>query len=645
MPDPSHATPTGTTCLTAILLINSEDARRLVETRIGGDPALRFGLERCTRTQRGRRHVLFMPPALEQPWRALAARCAQEAGVEVIPVATNLAAALLERMRAAGDTWAAIVPATNILLDGQTIDACLALLAQRPADYSYGADFPQGTAPLVVSQAIVAMDAARLAPGDPHRSASQTLVECLPHFQGLPLPAPPSVRAPDLDLALDSAQQAADLDRIASALIDQGAPLTLARFVQQARQRRTARIHATFRLAQKRPYRAAGPRRRPATVLCLSFRASKISGGDNSFHNLITTIDRSRFRPLLASPAAAGAIVDTARRLEIPTLAVPLLQRTAGAFSTLLPAVLRLAGFAARHHADLVYANSSGVGWLGGAAALVLGLPLVTRVIEELDSDSLESGLIALADRVAVPSRFIAACCAELGIPEERIRVVHEGVDESWFAPAPAAVDLRASYGCPADAPLIGVASRLDDPKKALDQAIRAAALIVAERPDAHMMICGQSGLGAAQQVAQLDELIAQHGLRAHVHLAGAFADMRAIYPQFDLLLHPAPREPFGLVLTEAMAMGVPVVAVNGGGAPEQVRDGHTGLLVARADPRLLAAAARQLLGQPELRRQLGQQAREHVRRHFAAERFARGMEAVFAEAIQLRHDRVTRES
>jgi glycosyltransferase involved in cell wall biosynthesis len=120
---------------------------------------------------------------------------------------------------------------------------------------------------------------------------------------------------------------------------------------------------------------------------------------------------------------------------------------------------------------------------------------------------------------------------------------------------------------------------------------------------------------------------------------------MRGIYPQFDLLLHPAPREPFGLVLTEAMAMGVPVVAVDGGGAGEQVRHGHTGLLVARADPRLLAQATRQLLDQPKLRRQFGQQARTHVRRHFMAEQFARGMETVFAEAIQTWHDRVTRES
>lgn len=158
-------------------------------------------------------------------------------------------------------------------------------------------------------------------------------------------------------------------------------------------------------------------------------------------------------------------------------------------------------------------------------------------------------------------------------------------------------------------------------------------------------MICGQTGLGAAQQIARLDELIAQLGLQAHVHLAGAFADMREIYPQFDLLLHPAPREPFGLVLTEAMAMGVPVVAVDGGGAPEQVCHGHTGLLVARADPRLLAQAARELLDQPTLRHQFAQQARAHVRRHFMADRFARGMETVFAEAIQLRHDRVARES
>lgn len=206
------------TCLTAILLANSEDTRRLIETQIGGEAALCFGLKRCTRTQSGRRHALFMPAALERPWRDLAARYAQEAGIEVIPTVANLAAGLLEQMRVFGDTWAAIVPATGILLDGQSIDACLTLLGQLPADYSYGADFPRGAAPLVVSQPIIAMGAARCAHGDPCLSVLQTIVECLPHFHGVPLPAPPNVRAPDLELALDSAQQAAELERSARTL-------------------------------------------------------------------------------------------------------------------------------------------------------------------------------------------------------------------------------------------------------------------------------------------------------------------------------------------------------------------------------------------------------------------------------------------
>ena len=83
--------------------------------------------------------------------------------------------------------------------------------------------------------------------------------------------------------------------------------------------------------------------------------------------------------------------------------------------------------------------------------------------------------------------------------------------------------------------------------------------------------------------------------------------------------------EPFGLAPLEAMACGLPVVAVKEGGVRETVVDGVTGFLTQR-DPEEFAECIRQLLENHNLRRQFGEQAREHVRAFWTWERAAQDL-------------------
>jgi colanic acid/amylovoran biosynthesis glycosyltransferase len=78
-------------------------------------------------------------------------------------------------------------------------------------------------------------------------------------------------------------------------------------------------------------------------------------------------------------------------------------------------------------------------------------------------------------------------------------------------------------------------------------------------------------------------------------------------------------REGIPIVLMEALATGVPVLASDISGIPELVEDGHTGLLAAPRDAEALARALRRLHDEPELRRQLGLAGRERVVREFDA--------------------------
>ena len=113
---------------------------------------------------------------------------------------------------------------------------------------------------------------------------------------------------------------------------------------------------------------------------------------------------------------------------------------------------------------------------------------------------------------------------------------------------------------------------------------------------------------------------------------AGALAEtaLAPFYAAADLYVWPAVREAYGLAMLEAQASGLPVVAAREGGVDEVVCDGITGVLAPRGDPANFAALVDELLGQPERRRRMGEQALAFVTR----ERSVAGAAAELASAL-----------
>ena len=103
---------------------------------------------------------------------------------------------------------------------------------------------------------------------------------------------------------------------------------------------------------------------------------------------------------------------------------------------------------------------------------------------------------------------------------------------------------------------------------------------------------------------------------------------------EWDILLLPAREDPFPLVVLEAMAMGLPIVAARVGGIPEQLGDG-AGLLTAAEDVEEMAAAVVRLARSPELRASLGAAARRRVQTLFTLERQAEGLDRVYRAALK----------
>jgi glycosyltransferase involved in cell wall biosynthesis len=163
------------------------------------------------------------------------------------------------------------------------------------------------------------------------------------------------------------------------------------------------------------------------------------------------------------------------------------------------------------------------------------------------------------------------------------------------------------------------------DAEKAPDVGIRAFSLSGLGEKGWRLVVAGQGQLGPS-----LRHLVEELGLAGSVDLVGAVTDTDALLEGASVLLAPAPLEPFGLSVVEAMAHGLPVVAAAGGAHLETV--GRDGLLFPPGDPRTAAAALVRLGDGPAVRRAVGEALRRRQQDRFTLAGHVDRLEGLYRE-------------
>jgi len=200
-----------------------------------------------------------------------------------------------------------------------------------------------------------------------------------------------------------------------------------------------------------------------------------------------------------------------------------------------------------------------------------------------------------------------------------RIRIAHNGVDESQFVPR---------KGARPSGPVIGAAGRLI-PLKGFDALLGAFALVRRNCPDAQLRIAGEG-----PDRGRLDSLVREKGLSDGVELLGELADMAGFLQSLDVFAMPSRREGFGMAVLEAMSCGLPVVASDAGGLKEIVQDGVNGRLVPAGDEKALADALCAILTDRALAERFGRESRRSVESRFTLQRMARRYEQAYRDAM-----------
>lgn len=254
----------------------------------------------------------------------------------------------------------------------------------------------------------------------------------------------------------------------------------------------------------------------------------------------------------------------------------------------------------------IIYANTQKAMVIGALAGLIARRPVVWHLRDIVTSEHFDKHRLAIIKflskhmitHVIANSRASADALQALAdLPPDRVSVVYNGIDVLPFTLAaniPASA-LRARYGLPPDAYLIGTFSRLAHWK---GQHVLLDALV--SLPDAHAVLVGAALFGEDAYEAKLRAQVQALGLSERVHFLGFQSDIAGLMHAMDVIVHTsiAP-EPFGRVIVEAMLAHRPVIAAAGGGALEIITDGVDGVLVSPGDHAALAAAVEHLRHRP----------------------------------------------
>ncbi len=312
--------------------------------------------------------------------------------------------------------------------------------------------------------------------------------------------------------------------------------------------------------------------------------------------------------------------------------------RLAGARGAVMvvPHAVRLAKLVRRCRADLIYTTSLKADLVGVPVALLSGRPLVWHVHDRIAEDYLPRPMVQLIRVLArvSPRAVIANSTATAAtLPGARgLRVAHPGLSREQFTTGPRTIQ-------PDGPPVIGVIGRISPTKAQLDF-VRAAAAALRTVPDARFLIVGEPAFGAQGYAAQVRSEISRLHLSEQVELTGFTDDPTAVLDGLTLCVHTASvPEPFGQVVTEAMARGVPVVATTGGGVDEifgsRAAAAPIGFAVPAGDVTALADAMIVAVTNPAEALERAERAHAHARRMFPIERTADTILATWREVVR----------
>jgi len=354
-----------------------------------------------------------------------------------------------------------------------------------------------------------------------------------------------------------------------------------------------------------------------------------LGGAQEVVANLLACVDRDTFDLEVASMHRHGVYSQRFRTLGAsihslsPHKLLPLY----------VPNLLRLLG-----RFDIVHTHLTASNLIAKPLAALVRTPVLINHDHANDVSRRDRKLLCAADRWT--NRFSSHICAvsqstrrflveEEHIGPAKVTVVHNGIDLQRFVPGQVSKEeARRSFNLPTEGHCLAGVGRLT-PQKNFSLLLETAALLRKRRSDFFVALAGTGLLEPAlrQQCAEL-------GLDNIVHFLGHIEDTSRLYPALDLLVMPSLFEGLPMVLLEAMAMRVPMVASAVDGIAEVVADGREGVLLSGWDAENFCREIHVLLDDAPRRQVLTDAASNKVQRQFSRESMTRNIEDIYKKCL-----------
>jgi len=328
-----------------------------------------------------------------------------------------------------------------------------------------------------------------------------------------------------------------------------------------------------------------------------------------------------------------GVLVDALTNLGIPMIFFPESELKAGQIVRVIWNCLRLWIKLRRYRPQLLHANSIFCMYIPVILGTLTRLPSIVHWAD-FDTRRGDTQLVTVTaprNHVIAVSQAIKTTLVDAGVPSAAITVIHNGSPPPTHDSATDRAPVAAEFDIPADRVWVGITGRIDT-WKGHRYAIDAMALLT-DIP-VHLVILGGGNGKTPLYEAEIQNQVHALGLSDRVTFTGFQSDPSRVVRQLDIVLCPSDYEPFGLVVTEAMAFAKPVIATETGGFLETVSPNETGLLIPPQSAAAIATAIRGLVDNPAKRLEMGRQGQLRYQSYFSVKPFIDSITHLYNQLI-----------
>jgi glycosyltransferase involved in cell wall biosynthesis len=338
-----------------------------------------------------------------------------------------------------------------------------------------------------------------------------------------------------------------------------------------------------------------------------------VGGSHRALFELVTRLDRGRFEPVVLF-FQNNVFVERLREkgIEVHLFEEERAQewetRTSGGLvrkvlDILVHAIRRRTRLLLQLNVDLVHLNNSPLrgfpDWL--PACRLVRIPIISSVRGDARGTEKpwDRYFYRFFDRLLPVSAWIGDAMREAGVPDRKVEVVLDGVDVAGIRAniIRSPESIRSSLGVPDDALFVVMVGNFQ-PWKGHQVALDAL-MQLKESDKIFLALVGDVSPGHREHEIHLRDFVSSRKLDERVKFLGHRSDIAELFSAADVALHASlEREPFGLVVAEAMATGTPVIAADGGG-PREILTAETGYIHNPHRPEELAGIFRMLLDDP----------------------------------------------